>query len=102
MHGFRKFFKTTCEQLEMRSINIEILLGHNIGVSSSYYKPKEQEVLNDFLKANGFIINEENRLKSKITEMKDKEKVQDYIINKKMMEKDRQIEGLQQSIEKNP
>ena len=94
MHGFRKFFKTTCEQSEMRSINIELLLGHNIGVSSSYYKPKEQEVLNDFLKADGLIINEENKLKNQIIELKEKEKVQEYIINKKLMEKDDQINKL--------
>ena len=42
MHGYRKGFKTICENAGMKSINIEILLGHNIGVSSSYYKPTQQ------------------------------------------------------------
>jgi len=32
VHGFRKFFKTTCEKV-MKSINVELLLGHNIGIS---------------------------------------------------------------------
>ena len=49
-HGFRKLFKTITEQY-MRPINVEILMGHNIGVSASYYKPKEHEVLEDYLKA---------------------------------------------------
>jgi integrase len=50
-HGFRKFFKTQCEYSGMRSINIELLMGHNIGVSGRYYRPTESEVLQDYLKA---------------------------------------------------
>jgi hypothetical protein len=38
-HGFRKFYKTRTE-LVMKPINVEITMGHNIGVSASYYKPK--------------------------------------------------------------
>ncbi len=48
--GFRKFYKTRSEQV-MKSINVEITMGHNIGVSGSYYKPTEKEVLEDYLKA---------------------------------------------------
>ncbi len=36
-HGFRKWFKTRCELAGMKSINIEILMGHSIGISDSYY-----------------------------------------------------------------
>lgn len=43
-HGFRKFYKTHAEQV-MKPINVEITMGHEIGVSSSYYKPTEREVL---------------------------------------------------------
>ena len=50
VHGFRKFFKTHCEQV-MKSINVEILMGHTIGVSDCYYKPSEKEILEDYLKA---------------------------------------------------
>jgi len=49
-HGFRKFFKTQCEKV-MRPTNIEILMGHNLGISQSYYKPTEKELLEDYLKA---------------------------------------------------
>ena len=45
-----KLFKTISEHY-MKPINVEILMGHNIGVSASYYKPKEHEVLEDYLKA---------------------------------------------------
>ena len=49
-HGFRKFYKSRAEQI-MRSINVELTMGHDIGVASSYYKPTELEVLEDYLKA---------------------------------------------------
>ena len=35
----------------MRSINVEIMMGHDTGLSESYYKPTQQEVLQDYLKA---------------------------------------------------
>jgi hypothetical protein len=49
-HGFRKFFKTQTEQA-MRSINVETLMGHSIGISDSYYRPTEPQLLEDYLKA---------------------------------------------------
>ena len=47
-HGFRKFYKTHAEQV-MKPINVEITMGHSIGVSASYYKPKESDILEDYL-----------------------------------------------------
>ena len=35
----------------MKPINVKITMGHDIGVSASYYKPTENEVLQDYLKA---------------------------------------------------
>ena len=101
LHGYRKYFKTNCEAAGMKSINIEILMGHNIGVSKSYYKPTEQEVLQDYLKAvNLLTIGNENKLKSRINELVEKERVQEYIINKKLMEKDEEIQLLKQKTRK--
>ena len=50
-HGFRKWFKTRCEIAGMKSINIEILMGHSVGISDSYYRVTEGELLHDYLKA---------------------------------------------------
>lgn len=50
VHGFRKFYKTTCERF-MKSVHVEILMGHSIGVSNSYMKPSLDELLEDYLKA---------------------------------------------------
>jgi hypothetical protein len=50
VHGFRKFYKSRAEQV-MKPINVELTMGHDIGLSESYYKPTEKEVLEDYLKA---------------------------------------------------
>ncbi len=50
VHGYRKFFKTRAEQV-MNRTNVEYLMGHSLGVSQSYFKPTEKDVLADYLKA---------------------------------------------------
>ncbi|MGB8024599.1 MAG: hypothetical protein WCF06_09805 [Nitrososphaeraceae archaeon] len=40
----------------MKSINIEILMGHSTGISDSYYRATEDELLEDYLKAVDFLI----------------------------------------------
>ena len=66
-HGFRKWFKTRCEIAGMKSINIEKLMGHSVGISDSYYRATESKLLEDYLKAIDFLtINEENMLRKKI------------------------------------
>jgi len=59
-HGFRKFYKTRSEQV-MKSINVEITMGHNIKVLGSCYKPTEKEVLEDYLKASGLLTIKNNQ-----------------------------------------
>jgi integrase len=62
-HGFRKWFKTRCELSGMKPINIEILMGHSTGISDSYYRATEAELLEDYLKAIDFLtISNENKL----------------------------------------
>jgi hypothetical protein len=50
IHSIRKFFKTRAEQI-MKPINVETLMGHSVGISDSYYRPTERELLEDYLKA---------------------------------------------------
>lgn len=67
LHGFRKFYKTVCEQL-MKPANIELLMGHNLGISQSYYKPTESQLLEDYLKAvNDLTIEKAFRLQQQVT-----------------------------------
>jgi polyhydroxyalkanoate synthesis regulator phasin len=47
-----------------------MLLGHKIGLASAYYRPTEDEILEEYMKAvNNLTINEENRLKIKIQKL---------------------------------
>jgi len=90
-HGFRKFYKTRAEQV-MKPINVEITMGHDIGVSSSYYKPTQNEILEDYLKAISLLtIDNGNVLQNQIKELNEKSKGNDYLINEKLQEKDEQI-----------
>jgi len=69
-HGFRKWFKTRCEIAGMKSINIEKLMGHSVGISDSYYRATESELLDDYLKAIDLLtINEESRLRNKVKDL---------------------------------
>lgn len=49
-HGFRKWFKSRAEQI-IKPINVEVLMGHSTGISDSYYRPTEDELFRDYLKA---------------------------------------------------
>jgi integrase len=49
VHGFRKFFKSTCEKY-MKSLFVELLMGHSIGVSNSYMKPTTKELVEEYVK----------------------------------------------------
>src|SRR5215831_9228466 len=51
VNGFKKYYKTMAEQSGMSSINVEILMGHSIGISDSYYRPTEHSLREDYLKA---------------------------------------------------
>ena len=96
-HGFRKFYKSHAEQL-MKPINVEITMGHNIGVSASYYKPTEKEVLDDYLKAENLLtINNGNViLQKEVAQLQQKSKDSDYIIRGKLQEKDEEIKTMQE------
>jgi hypothetical protein len=70
VHGFRKFFKTKAEIGGMKPINVETLMGHSIGISDSYYRPTESELLEDYLKVTDHLtIIGETRLKIELEEM---------------------------------
>lgn len=71
-HSFRKWFKVQCERSDMKSINIEILMGHNIGISGSYYMPTENQVLDEYLKAadDSLTIDEAQKLRRQVREYK--------------------------------
>jgi hypothetical protein len=94
-HGFRKFYKSRTEQV-MKPINIELTMGHDIGISASYYKPTEREVLEDYLKAVDLLTINSDKviLQKQVLELKEKSKDNEYIIKAKLQEKENQIDAL--------
>ena len=103
VHSFRKYFKSHCEQV-MKSINVEILMGHTIGISNSYYKPSQKEILDDYLKAiNVLTINKNNNnalIEKEIKELKEKNENNEYIIQSKLQERDDAIVNLSDQVMK--
>jgi hypothetical protein len=94
-HGFRKYYKSHAEQV-MRPINVEITMGHDIGLSESYYRPTQQEVLQDYLKAVDILTINGGKvvLQKQVERIKQETKDNEYIIKGKLEEKEKQIELL--------
>ncbi len=51
VHGFRKFFRTRCENAGVSSMIVEMLMGHRVGLGSNYLKPTTDELARHYLKA---------------------------------------------------
>ena len=87
-HSLRKYFKTCCELAGMKPINIENLMGHSVGISDSYYRPTENDLLQDFLRcADALIINDERSLQSKVIDLANRAGDNQVLINAKLSEK---------------
>ncbi|MFY9873604.1 MAG: tyrosine-type recombinase/integrase [Candidatus Nitrosopolaris sp.] len=71
VHGLRKYFKTRAEQSGMKPINVEILMGHSVGISDSYYRPTETEIVQDYLKAvDALTMSQEKQLRHAVEKLK--------------------------------
>jgi hypothetical protein len=78
-----------------------MLMAHSLGESGNYHRPKETQLLGDYLKAVDLLtINEENRLSKRINELQEKNIEKDYVIKGKLHEKDEQINQLIKKQEK--
>lgn len=73
VHGLRKFCITEMAKAGIPDERRKILSGHSIGVQKKYVELQDEDLLQDYLKAvNNLTINEENRLKTQNTELKEK------------------------------
>jgi hypothetical protein len=91
----RKLFKVQCEISGIKSINIEVLMGHSIGISDSYYKITEDELLREYLKASDFlVISNVNQLQTKSEKIELQNKNDIKLVKGKLFEKENEIEAL--------
>jgi integrase len=78
-HGFRKYFDTQMSLAGVSEIWTQLLEGHNIGLKGAYLRPLEQDLLEGNDRMRGYVaavdyltVNEEFRLKTKVTELEQK------------------------------
>jgi integrase len=69
-HGYRKWWMGQAVSANMNPEIREMLMGHSIGLASSYYRPTEDVMLEEYMKAvDNLTINEENRLRKKVEKL---------------------------------
>ncbi|MGB6629579.1 MAG: hypothetical protein WBE61_15740 [Nitrososphaeraceae archaeon] len=75
-------------------------MGHDIGLADSYYKPSEQELLEDYIKSVDLLTihNDKSKLEKQVKELKEKSKDSEYIIKAKLQEKDEQIKTMKEQM----
>lgn len=101
-HGFRRFYKTRCEIGGMKPANIELLLGHDIGISSSYYKPTEEDLLKDYLgHVEHLLISSENKIQSQVDKLSKENENNTLKFQSELEAKDKQIFISEEKIETN-
>jgi hypothetical protein len=95
LHGFRKFFETECQK-RMKPLNISYLMSHDTGITQHYFKPKQEELLEDYLKVIDLLTinNNQKILEKQIMELREKNHDNEYIIKAKLNEKDEEIHEL--------
>lgn len=89
----------------MKSINVEICMGHNSGISKSYYKPTQKEISKDYLKAVQVLSidakNDNNAiLQKEIDKLKKRNEDNEHIIRSKLQERDDSIVALSDQLMK--
>jgi hypothetical protein len=94
-HGFRKFFQTNAD-LKMKSLYVEMLMGHDIGLAASYSKPKVDELLEEYLKAVDSLTIDKERLLSRTAVEKVSENQQMLLVQ--MESKDKEIQELKEQL----
>ena len=77
-------------------------MGHSTGISDSYYRPTENDLLQDFLKCVDALDIHKNEtiLQEQVEDLKEKSKDNEYIVKAKLQEKDEQIQNLIKKQEK--
>ena len=69
--GFRKLVNTTMVRSKVDPLIKEMLLGHHTGLEENYYRPEEQDLLNEYLKCVDMLtVNQEHKLRRELEHYK--------------------------------
>ena len=79
----------------MNTLIVEFLMGHDIGLAESYFKPTEQAMLEEYVKAVDqlTINNDTMKVQKKIAELQKRSSDSEYILKAKLQEKDEQLQN---------
>lgn len=81
----------------MRSINIETIMGHSIGISDSYYRVTENELLEDYLKAVNYLtISNEHTLQREISVVMEQSENKYNSLKSELYNKEKEIRSLEE------
>ena len=85
----------------MKSINVELLMGHDIGVSGHYYRPAESDILEDFMShvADALTISDEYRLKKRNQELETVQAQEIASLKAKLEDKEQQLRHSVEALE---
>jgi integrase len=73
-HGFRKFATTNLIRAKINPEAREMLLGHSISLTGAYYRPGDDEILQEYVKAIDLLtISDENRLRHELVNEQSKQ-----------------------------
>jgi integrase len=82
-HAFRKYFTTCLVNCDINLLINRMLMGHKSGLEDSYYRPTEKQLLAEYSKAiKELTINEENRLRTELAVMKEKQDKIDALVSR--------------------
>jgi hypothetical protein len=93
LRGFRKFFKTQAERT-MKSLDVEILMGHDIGLADSYYGPSEQDLLKGYLSSvDELTIDSDTKmLQKQVVELEEKSRDSEFILKAKLQDSNTEVQ----------
>jgi integrase len=95
LHGFRKFFYTTCTTSGLSTLYTEMLMGHDTGLKERYTKLTPEDLLEGNDKNVGYVdaiyyltINEENKLKRQVETLRiEKSKIDELSMEMEKLKK---------------
>jgi len=79
-HGFRKFFNTTLDNSDVKTLFVEKLMGHKTGLKTNYNRTKETELLKEYLKVEHLLTIDPNAVLTSRIEILEQDK--DLLIRK--------------------
>ena len=97
----RKLFKTQCEQAGMKSLHFGMLMGHNVGLASNYYRPPESDLLEDYMTyvADFLSIDPTHRLERQVTRLESERTKEIAKLKEQYLDASKVISNLQMQLD---